>query len=85
MSWKLKTTDLIAINTQEDLKDLAKICGIGIEDGIVIDDEYVAYLEFIGSDSNGSVKVERLSEYRDENPQDTRKPMKFSKFKRRFL
>ena len=64
---------------------MAEICGINIVDAIVIDDEYVAYLEFIGSDENGSVKVEKLSEYREENPYDTRKPMKFSIFKRRFL
>ena len=83
MNQKLKSSDLIAINTQQDLNDLAEICGINIVDAIVIDDEYVAYLEFIGSDENGSVKVEKLSEYREENPYDTRKPMKFSKFKRR--
>ena len=82
---KLKSSDLIAISTQQDLNDLADICGIDIVDAIVIDEEYVAYLEFIGSDSNGSVKVEKLSEYRCEYPHDTRKPMKFSKFKRRFL
>jgi hypothetical protein len=81
---KLKSSDLISINTQQDLNDLADICGVDIVDAIVIDDEYVAYLEFIGSDENGAVKVEKFSEYREENPYDTRKPRKFSSWKMKF-
>jgi len=75
---KLKVGVFLAINTQEELNELARITGAFVEDGIEIDDEYVAYLDFDGA-IEGSVNVRKVVDFLEEYPQY--KDTKLRKFK----
>ena len=75
----LKLGIVLAINSQEDFNELARLSGAFVADGILIDDEYVAYLDFDGS-IDGSINVRKLVDFHEEYPQY--KDMKLKSFKK---
>ena len=78
---KLKVGVLLAINSQEDLNELAILTGAFEPDSIVIDCEYVAYTDYDGS-VEGMVWVVSKETYLEYNPMWDGKSRKFKSWVR---
>ena len=78
---KLKVGVLLAINSQEDLNELAMLTGAFELDSIVIDGEYVAYTDYDGS-VEGMVWVVSKETYLEYNPMWDGKARKFKSWVR---
>lgn len=81
MKPKLKVGTVVALNTQEEYNEFVSLCVLDLEDGLLIDAEFVAYLDFDGA-IEGSVNIEPLSVFREAYPTWDVKPRKFSSWKR---
>lgn len=64
----LKVGIILAINTQEDLNELAILTGAFAEDSFIIDGEWVAYKDFDGS-IEGSINVRTKESFHSEYPE----------------
>ena len=78
---KLKVGIILAINSQEDLNELAVLTGAFEPDSIVIDGEYVAYTDYDGS-VEGMVWVVSKETYLEYNPMWDGKARKFKSWVR---
>ena len=75
----LKIGIILAINTQDDFNELSELSDAFVPDSILIDDEYVAYLDFDGS-VYGAINVRKLVDFHEEYPQY--KDMKLKSFRK---
>ena len=74
----LKVGIYLSINTQEELNSLFRVTGANVADSIVVDKEYVAYLDDEGA-IEGAVHVEPMDKFQSENEY---KQIRFTKFSR---
>lgn len=81
MSQVLKVGIFLAINTQEELNELAELTGAFVADSIIIDREFVTFTDYDGA-IEGSINVVPLKEYIEENPHMNIKTRKFKSWKR---
>ena len=85
MNQPLKVGIFLAIDTQEDFNELARLTKAFVEDSLTIDDEYVAYLDFEGA-IEGAIYVRKVVDFHEEYPQykDTKLKV-FKRWKRKFV
>ncbi len=77
----LKVGIILAINSQDDLNELARLTGAFEEDSIVIDGEYVAYTDYDGA-VDGMIWVISKDTYLQYNPMWDSKSRKFKSWAR---
>ena len=78
----LKVGVYLSINTQEELNSLFEVTGANVADSIVVDKEYVAYLDDEGA-IEGAVHVEPMDQFQNENEYKQIRFTQFSKWLKR--